>query len=331
MDILRFVNSKDIREHLRNINYTFNSLEVAWLIYQCKTATIEEKHAAWQKLIETMPDCALQERIKRPPCERLHQFLKYYIETENAILNDLSISENAVYTYETLGEDQFGKDWWWPSNQYFRNHQDCIDDYITRFKLSDPPRQYCVQKHRLDNHEITRVTFSNTHQALSYDTSWYPGKHGDAILYEVFFSLWFEFPTPFKKGDILCEYKENGKEKSGYCRGPLVMTAVTPMGARKSTRMHGDKTDMNAWGYFQNRDGTIYHESMWNYMDLEYYRGELSGKRRILKALSNHIKGDIDVGLFANAYHHILCDEYTKAQSPRGYTDEGLRLAGLIE
>ena len=29
MDILRFVNSKDIREHLRNIGYEFNSLEVA--------------------------------------------------------------------------------------------------------------------------------------------------------------------------------------------------------------------------------------------------------------------------------------------------------------
>lgn len=43
MDILRFVNSKDIREHLGNINYEFNSLEAAWLIYQCHDATIDEK------------------------------------------------------------------------------------------------------------------------------------------------------------------------------------------------------------------------------------------------------------------------------------------------
>ena len=44
MNILRFVNSKDIREHLRNIDYEFNSLEAAWLIYQCRDATIDEKH-----------------------------------------------------------------------------------------------------------------------------------------------------------------------------------------------------------------------------------------------------------------------------------------------
>lgn len=44
MNILRFVNSKDIREHLRNIGYEFNSLEAAWLIYQCRDAAIDEKH-----------------------------------------------------------------------------------------------------------------------------------------------------------------------------------------------------------------------------------------------------------------------------------------------
>lgn len=35
MGILRFVNSKDIRKHLETIGYEFNSLETAWLIYQC--------------------------------------------------------------------------------------------------------------------------------------------------------------------------------------------------------------------------------------------------------------------------------------------------------
>ena len=34
MDILRFINSRDIREHLKTIHYQFNSLEAAWLIYQ---------------------------------------------------------------------------------------------------------------------------------------------------------------------------------------------------------------------------------------------------------------------------------------------------------
>lgn len=46
MDIFRFVNSKDVREHLKSIDYEFNSLEAAWLIYQCRDAAIDEKHKA---------------------------------------------------------------------------------------------------------------------------------------------------------------------------------------------------------------------------------------------------------------------------------------------
>ena len=88
---------------------------------------------------------------------------------------------------------------------------------------------------------------------------------------------------------------------------------------------------MNAWGYFQDPDGTIYYEVMHNYMDLEYYHGELTGKKRILKALGNFLKGEIDVELMCRAYHYLMCDEYTKDSIPQGFTNEGLKLAGVIE
>ena len=44
MDITRFINSRDIREHLKKIGYQFTSLEAAWLIWQCKNITLAEKH-----------------------------------------------------------------------------------------------------------------------------------------------------------------------------------------------------------------------------------------------------------------------------------------------
>jgi hypothetical protein len=203
-----------------------------------------------------------------------------------------------------------------------------VEAYIRRSKDWEEPHKYRIVKY---SQEVSSVIFSPTHEPLGYDTSWYPGENGDAILYGVFGWLWFEFPTPFKKGDILCEYDAAGKESSGSCRGPFVMTAITPEYATEHTRPYGDETDMNAWGYFQHENGMIYDESIWNYMDLEYYRGELTGKRRILKALSNHVKGNIDTALFANAYHLILCEENIKENRPRGYTDEGLRLAGLLK
>lgn len=49
MDIYSFVNSKDIRKHLRDIKYEFNSLETAWLIYSCHRLCYNEKKSCGRK------------------------------------------------------------------------------------------------------------------------------------------------------------------------------------------------------------------------------------------------------------------------------------------
>ena len=52
---------------------------------------------------------------------------------------------------------------------------------------------------------------------------------------------------------------------------------------------------------------------MSTYMDAEYYPEEkLTGKRRVLIALSNHIKVKTDEAFFARTYHQVLCEEYTE-------------------
>ena len=61
MDIYNFINSKDIQEYLRGINYTFTTPEAAFLVYMCKHVTLEEKFQAWFEIIRTMPDSELEE------------------------------------------------------------------------------------------------------------------------------------------------------------------------------------------------------------------------------------------------------------------------------
>lgn len=322
MDILRFINSKDIREHLKSINYEFNSLEAAWLIYQCKTATIEEKHTAWQELIDTMPDCVILERSNTKQQKSLHDYLRRYMDLQQNLIQEFyTPANNCVYTLDWLEEGR-----WLFGRRPSRTVEELQKWFARAFEQER--HTYKISKEEIEgNHRVEARFFKNQ----LYDCRAFHRPNDYEILYDVFGGLWFDFPTPFKKGDILCEYDEEGNERSGYCHGPFVMTGITPMGARESTRMHGDETDMNAWGYFQHEDGKIYHESMWNYMDLEYYKGELDGKRRILKALSNHIKGYIDIGLFAKAYHLILCEEHTKDVSPHEYAKDSLQLAGLFE
>jgi len=81
MDIFRFINSKDIRSYLKEINYEFTSVEAAWLVWQCESITLQEKHNAWQEIIDTMPDCAVEsnQRFHFEGIESFHSFLKEFI------------------------------------------------------------------------------------------------------------------------------------------------------------------------------------------------------------------------------------------------------------
>lgn len=42
MDIYRFIDSRDMREHLQKLNYAFTPPEAAFLVYRCKAATLDE-------------------------------------------------------------------------------------------------------------------------------------------------------------------------------------------------------------------------------------------------------------------------------------------------
>lgn len=313
MDILRFVNSKDIREYLKNINYQFNYLEASWLIYQCKSATIKEKHEAWHELIATMPDCEILKRGNTDPQKSLHEYLHKYMKAENDMLEYVTReNENCIYFYEWFENGE-----WFDDKMCFSSFRKCVKRFTDSFS-DDMPLKYKITKQEIDSRSAITIVFSANNEPIDYEMSRYP-ENRFSILYEVFDGLWFDFPTPFEKGDILCDYDEFGMELSGLCCGPFVMTAITPDHASEHTRKYGDTSDMNVWGYYQNKDGSIFSEVTWNYMNLEYYRGELCGTKRILKGLSNCIKGRLGIDAFANVYHQILCEEYTKSLIPGAF------------
>ena len=105
-----------------------------------------------------------------------------------------------------------------------------------------------------------------------------------------------------------------------------LVTWNTPEHIRKS----GDITDMNGYGYFLNNDGTVYHEVMCNYMDLEYYTGSYKLNERILPVLSKFMKGEIEVDLLLCAYRKILLGvAATDIMLKSWYSDEVLKELGL--
>ena len=58
-------------------------------------------------------------------------------------------------------------------------------------------------------------------------------------------------------------------------------------------------------------------------LDMEYYRGELTGIYRALKPIGSHLKGELEFDLMLNAYNIILQEERYKGLKDvlRWYTD----------
>ncbi len=165
--------------------------------------------------------------------------------------------------------------------------------------------------------EYTSV--QNTYRTLS-------NKEEEII--ESFEQVCFVCPTPFKKGDIVWipSYEEDE---------PFVFLHAWYEDMDKESRIKyintHDSSDMVAYGYFLNKAGSIFFDCIHDYLSLEYYSGSFEGKKRILKAVSNFLKEELDLGSILNAYHIIMNEE--RANEIKGHmclTEEGLHLAGLI-
>ena len=96
------MSSRETQDHWNKIGYTPSAAEVAWLIKQDKSLTLEEKQKAWMKIIATMPDCAfVSEDYPDANIDSVHAFLAEYMDLENRLLERFHKKEStAVYTYK---------------------------------------------------------------------------------------------------------------------------------------------------------------------------------------------------------------------------------------
>lgn len=298
MDYTQYINSKDIRAYLKDIRYEFNTLEAAWLIYQCRRISIAQKHAAWDELIRTMPDCRIEERMNTDARESLHSFLKEFMTVQNKCIDRLCADEaEAVFFCRVLeGSD------WYDCGEIYSDYEKCREYLKSEFpasKTAQITKQWLNEK--CSKYIKGTITVDGTF--MDIEPLGILNKRESSILYDSFDGFWFDFPVPFHKGDILHDPLYNSKV---YCGGPFVMTAIATSDMPEDDvcrfKENGDKTDMNAWGYFMNQDGSFYEEVTFNYMDCEYYTDELTGREKILKPLSQYVKEELDLS--------DLCREY---------------------
>lgn len=57
MDILKYMNSRDVADYLEKIGFEFNAMQAAYIIYINDRLTIDERIELWREIIDAMPDC----------------------------------------------------------------------------------------------------------------------------------------------------------------------------------------------------------------------------------------------------------------------------------
>ncbi len=315
MDAFRFINSKDIRNYLNEINYTFTPVEMAWLIWKCEHITLKEKQDAWQDIIDTLPDCPVDCSFQK--ISSLHKFLKDTITLENKMIDDFCKNEkDTVYYFYidyTRGYDH--------NHKKYSTYDDMIED--VKNIVENPKRKICYFHFCKE--------YSNENKT-EYDFNVYPNLEiksiSNAELHDkrntIFMDLDISVPTPFKQGDVVCF-------PNAYAdcdRSPKVVTF--------EEKVISENESIPVYEQVSFSSGKIKLHYIWDYMDLEYYNGDFDGKKRIIKLLSNYLKGKIDTALFATAYHYYLTEHYFNRilktdEHIHKLPDEALILVGLKE
>ena len=97
MDIFRFIDSADIRRYLAEIQYRFSTEEKMFLIWYCKTATLNEKIAAWQEIVGYVPSCPWDDAWD------IRERVAAYIELQEEMLGQFQSAEGLSCRCDTCG------------------------------------------------------------------------------------------------------------------------------------------------------------------------------------------------------------------------------------
>ena len=327
MDIYKYLNSRDVEKHCRQLNWRFNALEMAFIINDCKTLPLCEKHRLYAEIMDNKPDVSLSKHFQQIGCEAsFFETLRVYIDKEKQLLNKIKNGgKDKVYTYVFHNEND---DVYFESRELYTDYKTAV---IKMYKdinawLEDKPdlKYYgTVIMHTLCKPSTCDVLFDQNGNIISISGNF------NAECDDLFELFWIYIPVPFKKGDILVT-----ADKSQLRRHRMVLKSVCywnyPEEKHAHRRERGDSSDMTAYGYWVDESAHLYDECLHDYHNLEYYTGEINGNDRVLKAVSACIKDEIDIAMLLIAYEAVLNEITMKNTFPRwDYLKECYQNAGI--
>jgi len=329
-DIYSYLNSKDVEQHCRSIGHKFNSLESCFIINDCYSISVQEKHRLFREIMETMPDSALSDRmINDLGYSSFYAALKKTIEAEEHYLELLKHGgSNMVYTYKYRDEKMND---YYEENYIFSTYDTALRSMYKDIKCemeSEPDLEYFgeMTMRELDTGKHIVADFDKNGSIIRIYGS-YELEYSEEN--EIFDWCWVHIPVPFKEGDILVE-----ANKSYTHRDKMVLTSVCYWNRdeeeMKRRTSYWDVTDMTAYGCWVDDTGHLYDECVHDYHNLAYCKDELIGRERILTALSACKQGRINDSMLIIAYEAVQNEIAMKRTFPGwDYLEEYYKTAGI--
>lgn len=222
-DFVEFINSEDVKQYVRETGYQLSSQEAAFVVWQSKNTPLEERFAAWEEIIETMPDSSFAgygkfnfktKQMEPAPVYSLHDFLRQYIQRQRELLEAFTKEGDGTYALEKREGPWMGgeiNDWFSSESRYGR-YGDVMED-MEMEKGWGCFNRMRVQKITNCGSMRTKTSMPNI-LTLDYDMDAQPlrfvyrddfrhrAQHPDE-LEKLFSKLEVRIPVPFRRGDIL--------------------------------------------------------------------------------------------------------------------------------
>ena len=358
MDILQFINSRDIRAYLRKTGYVFGAMEAAYVVYQSQTATLEEKLAAWQEIADSEKEPIVLKPRKykandEPYPTDLQSFLKTYIQTVRQIVDAFCTESSAIYTFRYKEKDTaLHKTDWISDCKSYADFASCQKAATKTTKLVKYTFHTIYKEESEEKHALLRdMAFLYQNEKQQFLLPPRSLKSFFSVLHtEVFQDMWLDIPTPFRCGDIVREidpfcdtsahvlyyltlWDRNTLLEKGFPANSSLLQYADKnanffqrVGGELAMCAHGCQFDEN--GNLEMDSGS---RGFSNYLNLEYVNEKLSGSERLLYVLSGFFRGKLDIDDFLNFTDFIRLEKrYQDAEEiVLSYHDQFLNKVGL--
>lgn len=209
MDFIQFVNSKDIRKYLYDIDYKLSVDQMIFVVLRCMFISVEKKIEALLEIKNSTKNVALTSIGKDSYFKELsgifaYEFIDRYIDNIQRQLKLMkSATDDTFYEVRSMYEDDCGD---FSHYAYFRTYDKCIDGIKSDRELLEANSFFEIIKHSFSNPEYidSKCIVSRNFEVMELEVHQSYGEYDNdpsAYLYDSvqFISL----PMPFKHGDIV--------------------------------------------------------------------------------------------------------------------------------